>query len=83
MSDIHPNPFGRKFNRAEIAAARRLGIEVPGRTDKTIGGPLIYASDTRLDWWPQELRKEAEDRLIVAAAIEREFTKPLRAQDSQ
>lgn len=78
MSHVHPNPFGRKFNGAEIAAARRLGITVGRKADGPgPGGPLIYASPTAIDWWPTELRKEAEDRLIIANAIEREFTKGL------
>lgn len=81
MSDIHPNPCGRLFTSAEVAAAKRLGIETgPG---PTLRGPLIYRSGTAINWWPNELRKEAEDRLMVAAAIEREFTKPMLDQEAE
>lgn len=60
------NPLGRKYNDAEVAAARRLGINGP----RGSLGPLVYATGP---YWPDRARAMARDWAIVANALDREW----------
>ena len=60
------NPLGRKYNDAEVAAARRVGIKGP----RGSLGPLVYATGP---YWPDRARAMARDWVIVANALDREW----------
>ena len=74
MSDEN-NPMGREYTKAEIAAARRLGLV---ETKKLRGGgtcltgPLIWATG---DYYPSRARCIAQDWMIVSKAMDREWEK--------
>lgn len=62
---------GRRFTKAEVAAAKRQGyIHGP---DDALAGPLFWASG---DYYPNEIRRAAEDFALLAAAVEREWEAP-------
>jgi hypothetical protein len=69
VPDINPNPWGREYTPAELAAGKRLGV-----TYSDHGGPMIYAGGPYL---PTKIRKLADDAKLVADALDREWVKPL------
>lgn len=73
MPDSDWNPFGREYSRAEVAAAKRLGL-AELRKSEMLRGPLIYASGP---WHPDEARRKARDWTLVSEAMDREWVKPL------
>jgi hypothetical protein len=64
------NPWGREYSRAEIAAAKRLGISETG--PHAHPGPLYFAGGP---YWPDAWRQMAADYALVSAAVDREWGK--------
>lgn len=60
---MNDNPLGREYSRAEMAAARRVGIEAP----------MFYATG---DYHPNKARQLAKDWALIADAMEREWARP-------
>lgn len=79
---VHPNPCGREYTPAEIAAAKRRGLlDKRDIRAKVLRGPLIYAMGP---WYPTDARRQARaarkaaaDWDLLADAMDREWQKPL------
>lgn len=71
------NPMGREYNSQEVGAALRLGL-AERKPGQALRGPLIWATGP---YYPHHARRMARDWLIVADAIEREWSKPIPAAE--
>lgn len=81
MSGVHPNPFGREYSDAEVAAAKRLGMAEHrkdfGEKIPRLRGTVIYASGP---YWPDHARRLARDWGLVSAAMDREWQKQIETE---
>jgi hypothetical protein len=75
---VNPNPLGREYTDAEIAASKRLGISERGL--QASPGPLFYATGPYL---PGKWRKVAADAALVSAALDREWPKTMPGKETR
>lgn len=74
MLRSRPAPNGhrspRRYTRAEVAAARRIGLARGKEKHDHLGGPIFWAGG---DYYPDQVRQGAADYALVLAAMEREW----------
>lgn len=62
----------REYTRAEVAAAKRLGLAHGKEKHDRLGGPIFWAGGP---FYIEDAEQKAADYKLVAAAMKREWSK--------